>query len=360
MAAFALLASALADASCAADPYLSVVLASRDDDYAGRMAERFVTAIALLAHAILLRCVADVEILVVEWNSPAERPGLGPQIDEALSIATSNSTCAETVKIRRIVVPPAVHSTLESHGHVRSTAPMSEFIAKNVGLRHARGKFVLAQNPDDVWSPALATFLLERRDHREDTFYTAGMRFDTALPERPTDAASALAEIVERAHDDERLAASVYAPTRPHRPEAFEQAVAAFGRLCEHGDDGSGAIPGYWDFHAGDFVLAARAQWEAVLAYPEVPWSFGIDSAILCKFYGAGLRNACLLPPCTVVHQFHEIRVNQNAVRVVDSNAVCEQLKAAPGEAIHESQREPDEWGRLEAVEHRHCVGECR
>ena len=49
MAAFALLASALADASCAADPYLSVVLASRDDDYAGRMAERFVTAIALLA-----------------------------------------------------------------------------------------------------------------------------------------------------------------------------------------------------------------------------------------------------------------------------------------------------------------------
>ena len=105
--------------------------------------------------------------------------------DEALSIATSNSTCAETVKIRRIVVPPSVHSTLESHGHVRSSAPMSEFIAKNVGLRHANGKFVLAQNPDDVWSPALATFLLERRDHREDTFYTAGTRLDTALPERP-------------------------------------------------------------------------------------------------------------------------------------------------------------------------------
>ena len=107
-------------------------------------------------------------------------------------------------------------------------------------------------------------------------------------------------------------------------------------------------------------MLAARAQWEAVLGYPEVPWSFGIDSAILCKFYGAGLRNACLLPPCTVVHQFHEIRVNQNAVRVVDSDAVCEQLKAAPGAAIHASQREPTEWGRLEAVEHRHCVGECR
>ena len=188
-----------------------------------------------------------------------------------------------------------------------------------------------------TWSPALATFLLERRDHREDTFYTAGMRFDTALPERPTHAASALAEIVERAHDDERLA-SVYAPTRPHRPEAFEQAVAAFGG-CEHGDDGTGSIPGYQDFHAGDFSLRrARSGGGARLSRGAVEPD---HSAILCKFYGAGLRNACR---CRRAPSFtSSTRSASTRTRcAVDSDAGSSSRRRAA--EIH-AQREPTEWG---------------
>ena len=60
------------------------------------------------------------------------------------------------------------------------------------------------------------------------------------------------------------------------------------------------------------------------------------------------------------VDQFHEIRVNQNAVKVVAPDAVCEQLKASPAAVFHAAQREPAEWGRHDAEVHEHTLAALR
>ena len=144
------------------------------------------------------------------------------------------------------------------------------------------------------------------------------------------------------AHDDasrERVRADAAAPA-----QAFEQAAAAFGRLCgtattERRD------PRLLGLSRGRFrARGARSGRRCSLSRGAVElWDRQRDPVQVLRRRPA---QRVLLPPCTVVHQFHEIRVNQNAVRVVDSNAVCEQLKAAPGAAIHVAAR-AHEWGRL-------------
>jgi hypothetical protein len=51
--------------------------------------------------------------------------------------------------VRVITVPSDLHDTLNS------TSPVLEFHAKNVGIRRARGDFVLVTNPDILFSTAL-------------------------------------------------------------------------------------------------------------------------------------------------------------------------------------------------------------
>ena len=181
---------------------------------------------------------------------------------------------------------------------------------------------------------------------KQDTYYTASMRFDTEWPKRPKSPKKYLAALLKRVLDDTRLRGTRYEATLPHRPETSGEAVAAFGHLCLRGDDGEGRMPGYWDFHAGDFVLAARSRWEQVGAYPETSYTFGVDSAMLCKFHGRGLRNAVLLPPCFVAHQHHVI---MGAAKVVEPDRICERCQRAPLQRFEPRQRDPELWGRHSA-----------
>jgi len=225
---------------------------------------------------------------------------------------------------------------------------MAEYFAKNLGIRHCRGRFVLVTNPDAVFSPHLITFLAGRT-LRDTSFYTAGMRFDAQWPSRPTDPAKYLKKMMKRVRDDSKLMGTDYEKTLHHRPESHKPAVEAFGHICEGGDDGQGFIQGYWDFHAGDFVIAAKHSWEAIGGYPEVEWTFGVDSSALCKLFGRGLRNAALLPPCIVVHQHHRVRENPNARKVMDPDQICEMSKKNPLQRFHPKQRSPEKWGIFKA-----------
>ena len=58
-----------------APPYLSVVVAMRNDDYGGHLLHRFERGIADLAEAALLHGL-HYELVIVEWNPPSESPQL--------------------------------------------------------------------------------------------------------------------------------------------------------------------------------------------------------------------------------------------------------------------------------------------
>lgn len=91
------------------------------------------------------------EINIVEWNPPASRP----RLRESLAWPADLGPC----EVRFIEVPAAVHQQIEHADAI----PLHQMIAKNVGIRRARGDFVLATNIDIILSAELMQFLAERR-----------------------------------------------------------------------------------------------------------------------------------------------------------------------------------------------------
>src|SRR5450631_1627238 len=140
-------APAPADSSA---PYLSVVVAARNDNHGGNMLGRMQAFLdSWIAQA--QRYHLSSEIIVVEWNPPADRPKL---IDD-LRWPADASPC----EIRFVEVPHEVH---ERFPH-SAVIPLHQMIAKNAGIRRARGQFVLVTNLDIIFSPAMMQFLAERR-----------------------------------------------------------------------------------------------------------------------------------------------------------------------------------------------------
>jgi len=131
-------------------PYISVVVAARNDNHGGNMIGRmqaFVDSWIGQASRYDLSC----EIIVVEWNPPADRARL---MDE-LRWPEDMDRC----EVRFIEVPREVHDRLPN----AATIPLHQMIAKNAGIRRARGQFVLATNLDIIFSAELMQFLGERR-----------------------------------------------------------------------------------------------------------------------------------------------------------------------------------------------------
>jgi hypothetical protein len=131
-------------------PYLSVVVTARNDDHGGDPLYRMQTFI----DSLLQQCERhelDAELIIVEWNPPEDRPSLA----DALHWPTEGSRCA----VRIIDVPFDVHMRLE---HAR-TLPLFQMIAKNVGIRRARGAFVLATNIDVLFDDALIRRIASKR-----------------------------------------------------------------------------------------------------------------------------------------------------------------------------------------------------
>src|SRR5579862_6987865 len=97
------------------------------------------------------------ELIFVEWNPPEDRPPLS----EALDFPSEKGPCA----IRIIRVPKEVHMQFEHSDRI----PLFQMIGKNVGIRRAQGKFILATNIDILFSNELFQFL--RQDLKPGTLY---------------------------------------------------------------------------------------------------------------------------------------------------------------------------------------------
>ena len=131
------------------EPYLSLVVTARNDDHGGNLIGRM----QVFVHGWIeqaRRYGIPSELIVVEWNPPADRPHLV----EALRWPKDFGPCT----VRIIEVPEALH---RRYYHA-SALPLYQMIAKNVGIRRSRGRFVLATNIDILFSNELAAFLAKQ------------------------------------------------------------------------------------------------------------------------------------------------------------------------------------------------------
>lgn len=144
-------------------PYISIVATSRNDIHGGDMIKRmklFVNCLIKQARNFQF----PIELIIVEWNPPQDCTPLY----QVLPKPGRN----DKLLLRYVTVPCHIHSRYKRANEI----PLFQMIAKNVGIRRAKGQFVLCTNTDLLFSNQIFE-VLAKKDLRKDTFYRAN-RFD--------------------------------------------------------------------------------------------------------------------------------------------------------------------------------------
>jgi len=232
---------------------LSIILAARNDDFGGNFLGRMQVSLSVLDE-LCGRCQQEPEVIVVEWNPPTDRQWLSEILAQPKSIS-----------LRIVTVPPEIHKTISGSDKM----PMFEYIAKNVGIRRAKGAMILCTNPDIVFSDQMVSRLIAG-GWDQDHFYRA-KRSDLGNGDLPTDLSV-----------DRILALCRQKVTQTHGPlEA-----------------------------AGDFMLMSRSNWFDLCGYPELLSNGSIDTLMVALATKDGMMQIDLGEP--IFHQYHN---SQNETR---------------------------------------------
>ena len=127
------------------DPWLSIVVAARNDNYGGDFNLRLMNSLNWI-HAWNNLLNIPFEIIIVNYNPIPENP--------TIKSVVSSLEIRKNIKIRIIDVPQEIHLK-NIQPEVRKTVPLFEFLAKNIGIRRARGQFILCTNADILPDPGI-------------------------------------------------------------------------------------------------------------------------------------------------------------------------------------------------------------
>lgn len=340
-------------APAAQDPiHLSLVATSRNDNHGGFLTQRM----QHFADGFVAQCrrhALRAELILVEWNPPADRRPLADELIWPQDCGLCD--------IRIITVPRELHDRLPYGDKL----PLFQMIAKNVGIRRARGRFVLATNIDILFSDGAMRFMRERL--REGHLYRTD-RLDV-----PTEVPSSadFSDVLEFCrHEAFRVHATGFTqvlrdgrwdPSSPFagmlrsvwkgvqrtlvvaREKSYEHssmaasAVVARGTIRERYDRLSGAVVrmfrGSWHLGwalartvgrvlrwiwralvrrelftnaCGDFTLLSRADWFALRGYPEWPlYSWHLDSILLYQSHHSRFREVYMGKAAPIYHIEH-------------------------------------------------------
>ena len=136
------------------EPYISFVVTARNDDHGGNLLRRMQIFVTGLIEQTK-RHNLSAELILVEWNPVPDRP----RLYEALSWPREKGPC----KVRVIEVSSDIHKRFRYSDQLA----LFQMIAKNAGIRRARGRFVLATNIDLLFSDELVAALASRSQDPE-------------------------------------------------------------------------------------------------------------------------------------------------------------------------------------------------
>jgi hypothetical protein len=134
---------------------ISIVVTGRNDDYAGGFQDRLFRTCRHNSTRLTEAGLAH-EFVLVEWNPVEGRPLL------------ARAFCTAFDNAHAFVVPADVHRRHVSNPHMS----FDEMAAKNVGIRRARGEWIVATNADILFGSELIE-RLRHGDLRGDVLYRA-------------------------------------------------------------------------------------------------------------------------------------------------------------------------------------------
>jgi hypothetical protein len=238
-------------------PFVSIVLTGRNDGYGGDFVARFFRTLRFNLQQFLAHGITH-ELVFVEWAPLQDRPLLVERIfDEVPELAAD--CCAW------YVVDPLYHEALSLNPRLEYL----EFPAKNVGIRRARGEFILTSNCDVFFGRHIIDVLAQRA--LESRVLYRAPRHDIDLPAGCTAIDWSLLE------DPAVLAG----PAHRLKPPFMGSAT-------------------------GDFVLLDRDSFHDIRGFNEIyrVARIGIDRNVLVKALSMGFRIADIGSP--VYHVNHE------------------------------------------------------
>lgn len=297
-------------------PYISFILAGRNDGYGGDMEARFACFLGHL-HYQLGNGRGLYEIVVCDWNPP------GPDLTMMSGFDWSSF---ETVRF--IEVSPELHRELTDE----SGYPILDYWARNVAIRRAAGEFVCVLNQDIYLSDGVAQAIRKRMFDRHH-FYRADrcdFRPDFGLP-----AADMLRHMIENSFTVHRRHLPTDAPcsieiepgipveewgTSVPRATEIASTDGIFAQMQR--DAASAAQPplvgeptysnlnralGLHTNASGDFIIAAKAAFEDCHGFPETnAFYMHTDSYGIIQLYLAGYEQCVFLNPSVIFHADHD------------------------------------------------------
>jgi hypothetical protein len=316
---------------------LSLVAAARNDDYGGDFLGRMTRFLGVL-YSIGRAEGLDAEVVLVEWNPPAGRPRLAEAIDWR--------SFPEPLPTRILHVPEETHARLPNSGVI----PLHEYVAKNVGIRRARGEFVLSTNPDLLFGRGLVRLLA--RDGLERGHFYRVDRYDVreAPPRDPRAALRFCARHIWKVHTRGRSLTFARPPSAWRRAAWSLLGGYELSPPAETGDP----LTLLHTNASGDFLVMHREDWHRLHGYPELGVAGHADSYMCAMARAAGLVQRALPPRYRIYHQEHPRAVDwsnpEASARPVAEQADFERRARAMFSGEESPVYNDEDWGL--AAEH--------
>lgn len=296
-------------------PYISIAFCNRNDNYGGQQALRINKFIDYYAY-FARRWPGLFEVVVCDWNPPADRPGLWESFD-----------WKPLGDVSHYVVSAKIHEKIAGE----KGWPMLDYIGRNVAARRGRGQFVMVLNQDIYCSSSILEWFA-RRKLSSAYFYRADRcDFDfsgceNVPPEQLEAAAISKVFAINRRHNSSDRPITV--PTSADRLDRDGSAPEPRDRFHER--DGiiycrnsgpevfraykKGKVPKVECFRrqylhtnaSGDFIVAPRKAFFDIHGMPETTeFYMHLDSYAIVQLHAAGYRQAIFASPHRVFHADH-------------------------------------------------------
>jgi hypothetical protein len=302
-------------------PYFSIVVVGRHDNFSKGFEERAQHFLDTIDHHIEKVPLADVEIVFVDYATPIANATL---LHNVLKIGKSLKG-----RVRYVIVPEAAHARVV----LRLGKPISflEYIAKNIGVRRAKGKFVLVTNPDDLLSLQLFE-LIAARQFNTFVFYRA-VRWDNRA-----DTPYTISDLVRGLN------------------EPWEMRKWDVNQRCENFENRFSVITSVGEYHhksfpcgGGDFMLLSKKMWDAVEGFNEFPANPNVDVVFLGRLMKFVPGYAQLITHPRFLHQRH-VKKNIYRPSIENTTDYLDQYACTGRCALCGKFAETEDWGLANEV----------
>lgn len=255
------------------NPYLSIVIHSRNDDHGGNMLRRMQVSLSGLLEQ-LEKYRIESELILVDWNPPDDKPLL----KDILKWPDRLRYCT----IRVIIVAPSIHQRYKYSDKM----PMNIPVAINCGIRRARGQFILPSTIGLLYPDDLMSYVASRSLRRDEIY-----RVDRCEVDRNVVQYDALKEQLDYCQKNIILINTQGTHTHRNLPHLHTKAC-------------------------GDFQLMSRHYWHLLCGYREADIAAAhVDGLLSYASYAVGVREVVLNDPMRIYHIDHDDKFNDRLRR---------------------------------------------